>query len=199
MRVLVGPGLETDGVGPALVLAHSLAGPEGEVVLLREYGVGSLSRALTAAEVQSIREALLGYPLAGDDPVGQSRGSVVGYVCAGRAVRGSAENTAVAVTDHADLTWRSPLAGPNDDRLGPRFPRVDGVYAADMVMERAAVGSGVTIIPAAVAGITKDAGEAGWEWGVIEALGLYAVSSELIAVAIIAAHLGLRLGAAMIL
>ena len=34
----------------------------------------------------------------------------------------------VAITDHLNLTGRSPLAGANDDRLGPRFPDMSEVY-----------------------------------------------------------------------
>lgn len=34
----------------------------------------------------------------------------------------------VLITDHLNLTGRSPLVGPNDDRLGPRFPDMSAVY-----------------------------------------------------------------------
>lgn len=34
----------------------------------------------------------------------------------------------VLIADHINLTGRSPLLGPNDDRLGPRFPDMSAAY-----------------------------------------------------------------------
>jgi purine-nucleoside phosphorylase len=34
----------------------------------------------------------------------------------------------VLISDHLNLTGRTPLLGPNDDRLGPRFPDMTEVY-----------------------------------------------------------------------
>lgn len=34
----------------------------------------------------------------------------------------------VLITDHINMTFRSPLTGPNDDSLGPRFPDLQGAY-----------------------------------------------------------------------
>lgn len=35
----------------------------------------------------------------------------------------------VLITDHINLAGRNPLVGPNDDRLGPRFPDMTNVYS----------------------------------------------------------------------
>ena len=35
----------------------------------------------------------------------------------------------VLISDHLNLTARTPLMGPNDDRLGPRFPDMTEVYS----------------------------------------------------------------------
>jgi purine-nucleoside phosphorylase len=38
----------------------------------------------------------------------------------------------VLIRDHLNLTGRNPLAGDNDDRLGPRFPDMTEVYPKDL-------------------------------------------------------------------
>ena len=48
---------------------------------------------------------------------------------AGGLGEGLAPGDLVAITDHLNLTARNPLVGPNDDRLGPRFPDMTGVYS----------------------------------------------------------------------
>jgi purine-nucleoside phosphorylase len=42
----------------------------------------------------------------------------------------------VVISDHVNLTARSPLVGPNDDELGPRFPDMSDAY--DRELRRAA-------------------------------------------------------------
>lgn len=49
---------------------------------------------------------------------------------AGGLGEGLAPGDLVAITDHLNLTARNPLVGPNDDRLGPRFPDMTGAYSA---------------------------------------------------------------------
>jgi purine-nucleoside phosphorylase len=38
----------------------------------------------------------------------------------------------VLIRDHINLTGRNPLFGPNDDRLGPRFPDMSAVYSQQL-------------------------------------------------------------------
>lgn len=35
----------------------------------------------------------------------------------------------VLISDHVNLTGRTPLLGPNDDRIGPRFPDMSNAYS----------------------------------------------------------------------
>lgn len=48
---------------------------------------------------------------------------------AGGVNRDYAPGDLVLLRDHINLTARSPLMGPNDDRLGPRFPDMTEVYS----------------------------------------------------------------------
>lgn len=45
----------------------------------------------------------------------------------------------VIVSDHLNLAGHNPLTGPNDDRLGPRFPDMSEVYSLDLRVELAQV------------------------------------------------------------
>lgn len=38
----------------------------------------------------------------------------------------------VLISDHLNLTARNPLMGPNDDRLGPRFPDMSEIYSKEL-------------------------------------------------------------------
>lgn len=176
------------------------------MVSLAAAGVRDLGRALSAAEVYAVRKALLGSDPGEAVAAGVSRDVIVGYVCAGsggtgtdkRDGRVAAETCVVAVADHANLTWRSPLAGPNDDRLGPRFPVMTGLYAPDVVAERLGGVPGMVVSSGAVAGVGDDARLTGFEMKMVAARGFEAASSELVPVAILAAHLGWRVAAAVI-
>jgi purine-nucleoside phosphorylase len=39
----------------------------------------------------------------------------------------------MAITDHINMTGQSPLTGPNDDSLGPRFPDMSRVYDQELL------------------------------------------------------------------
>jgi len=47
--------------------------------------------------------------------------------------------TLVPISDHLNLTARNPLIGPNDDRLGPRFPDMTTVYSLRLRTELARI------------------------------------------------------------
>ncbi len=182
MRVLLSPGAEALAQG--LDVAEALAGSKVGVALLSQWGARNLRRPLSRAEVQIVREALAGDEL------------LVGYVCAGTAVPGgcAAGERSVVVTDHVNLTWCSPLTGPNDERFGPRFPVVAGAYrpeAAGVVPESGSL-RGV------VAGVRDDRRLTAFEAGVVARHGIPAVSSELVSVLILAAHMGLRVAAIVV-
>jgi purine-nucleoside phosphorylase len=53
----------------------------------------------------------------------------------------------VMITDHLNLTGRNPLTGPNDDRLGPRFPDMSEVYSHEMRSSLTAVFHDLGITP----------------------------------------------------
>jgi hypothetical protein len=198
VRVLLSPLSEPGSDAVVAAVAQALAGPDGESVPLRGLSEASFRRSLSEGEIYLLRRALLGLDpdlLGGKDEV---RPPVVGYVCAGKAVLPSGEGTVIAVADHVNLTWRSPLTGQNDDRLGRRFPVIAGMYEPGLVLSR--VGPGVTLPVelGVVAGVRDDRCLLEFESRMVHEQDLAAFSSELVAVALLAAHLGIRLAAAVV-
>ncbi len=59
---------------------------------------------------------------------------------AGGAGDGLAPGDLVLIRDHLNLAARNPLEGPNDERLGPRFPDMSAAY--DPELRRIAVAAG---------------------------------------------------------
>ena len=188
MKVVVSPRASRErGVSASVALA--LAGAGGAVVFLPQAGVRTLKRPLSAAEVTLLRAALTG-----DDPV-------VGYVCQGAWLpddEACGPVRVVAVSDHVNLTWRSPLTGPNDEAVGPRFPSMTGIYRPEVFLDRVGAAGGIIVETGVVAGVRDDGRLAPYEAEVARAPGYLAVSDELVPVVIVAAHMGLRVAAAVV-
>ena len=102
------------------------------------------------------------------------------------------------MTDHVNLAWRSPLTGRNDDRLGPRFPVVAGMYEPELVSSRIGSEALLSAEQGVVAGVRDDRRLLAFESRMVREQALAAVSSELVPVALLAAHLGFRLAAAVV-
>lgn len=204
MRVLVSPRVDRllrGGGGaagrPAKMVAETLAARENALVSLAESGARDLSRTLSAAEVAVVRAAL-----APERSPGCAGESVVGFVCTGSLLAGAAVGLrtpdAIAVRDHANLTWRSPLTGPNDERVGPRFPSMTGVYLPEVVLERVLAPGGIIVEPGVVAGVEDQSRLTPFEREMAQAGGCVAASAELAPVVILAAHIGLRVAAVVV-
>ncbi len=180
-------------------VATGIGGSGWDIVSLFEAGIHDLGRTQSAAEIHAVRKALLGSDPGRVVAAAMSRDVIVGYVCAGRRVESgrTSEASIVAVVDHANLTWRSPLDGPNDESLGPRFPAMGGIYAPVLVTARLAL-SGLAVVAGIIGGVTDDSRPTGFETKIAAAQGYEALSSELTPVTILAAHLGWRVAAAVI-
>jgi Phosphorylase superfamily len=215
MRVLVGPGTGLPQDGAMMEVARALAGPNGLVLTLGDVGIRNLSRRLSAAEVALLRTALRA---TASDP--EEDDGIVGYVCGGFAAvpaasagdvpAGAVEASRglqpvgtdiVVVEDHVNLTWRSPLTGPNDESAGPRFPSLTGIYLPELTAGRLSqhpLNKGMIVRSGVVAGVFDPARLTAFETEAVEAHAYAAVSAELVPVVIVAAHLGLQVAAATI-
>ncbi len=72
-------------------------------------------------------------------------GIVVLTNAAGGVAAGLAPGDLVLIRDHLNLSGRNPLTGPNDDRLGPRFPDMSAAYDPELRAVARQVGNEVGV------------------------------------------------------
>lgn len=105
------------------------------------------------------------------------------------------------LTDHLNLTGTNPLVGPNDERLGPRFPDMSQVYDPVLctLADDAGRAAGTPLRRGVYAGVLGPSYETPAEIRMIRALGADAVGMSTVLEAIAARHAGMRvLGIAVI-
>lgn len=105
------------------------------------------------------------------------------------------------LTDHINFTGTNPLVGPNDDRLGPRFPDMSQVYDASLrrLAEAAARADRTPLRAGVYAGVVGPSYETPAEIRMLRAFGADAVGMSTVLEAIAARHAGMRvLGVAAI-
>lgn len=99
------------------------------------------------------------------------------------------------VEDHMNLTGANPLVGPNDDRLGPRFPDMTNLYDSGLraILGEVADGLGIRLRHGVYAGLSGPTYETPAEVRMLGLLGAHAVGMSTVPEAIVARHAGLRL------
>lgn len=101
----------------------------------------------------------------------------------------------MVIEDHLNLTGANPLTGPNDDRLGPRFPDMTNAWDRPLreLLYLAATKLGLTLRGGVYAGLSGPNYETPAEVRMLRALGAHAVGMSTVHEAIVARHSGLRL------
>jgi purine-nucleoside phosphorylase len=102
--------------------------------------------------------------------------------------------TLMLISDHINLFPDHPLRGPNDDRVGPRFPDMGRVYPAELrqLAREAAAAAGVELAEGIYAGGTGPSYETPAEVRMLGVLGAHATGMSTVPEAIAAAHMGAR-------
>jgi purine-nucleoside phosphorylase len=98
------------------------------------------------------------------------------------------------IRDHLDLLRDQALRGPNDDRLGPRFPDMTAAYAPEL-RERvrgAAAGAGIALAEGVYAAMSGPAYETPAEVRMLQVLGADAVGMSTVPEVCVARHMGAR-------
>jgi len=102
--------------------------------------------------------------------------------------------TLVAVSDHLNLQGTSPLVGPNDESLGPRFPDMTDAYDPDYrrLAREAAARLGVELGEGVYAAWLGPAFETPAEIRMMRALGADLVGMSTVPEVLAARHMGIR-------
>jgi purine-nucleoside phosphorylase len=100
----------------------------------------------------------------------------------------------MVITDHLNLTGHNPLRGPNDERLGPRFPDMSEAYCREgrAMLHAAARNAGITLREGIYAGLGGPSYETPAEIRMLARLGADAVGMSTVAEVTVARHAGLR-------
>ncbi len=133
------------------------------------------------------------FELLAAQPIGACIGIVVPIVLVGAVAPLAAHGRPVAVSDHVNLTLRSPLSGRWPGGTERVFPPLAGIYQPAVV--RARGGAQVYSDGVVVAGVADAAWLTPFEAEALRETGVFAVSDSLIPSAIIAAYYGLTLAA----
>jgi purine-nucleoside phosphorylase len=100
----------------------------------------------------------------------------------------------MVIDDHINLMGENPLCGPNDKRLGPRFPDLTDLYAAEVraILDRVAARANVEVRHGVYAAVNGPSYETPAEVRALGMLGADAVGMSTVPEAIVARHSGLR-------
>jgi purine-nucleoside phosphorylase len=112
---------------------------------------------------------------------------------AGGVNTGFSSGGLMVIDDHINLIGDNPLAGPNDDRFGPRFPDMTDVYSPRLraIADEAGRGAGLTLPHGVYAALLGPSYETPAEIRYLRIIGADAVGMSTVPEAIVARHMGM--------
>lgn len=113
---------------------------------------------------------------------------------AGGVNTGFAQGALMVIDDHINLIGDNPLAGPNDDRFGARFPDMSQVYSARLrgIADTAAATLGIALSHGVYVALLGPSYETPAEIRYLRTIGADAVGMSTVPEAIVARHMGLE-------
>lgn len=105
-----------------------------------------------------------------------------------------APGTLMLIRDHIDLLRDHPLRGPNDERLGPRFPDMTQAYAPELraLVREVAAASGTHVEEGVYVAMPGPTYETPAEVKMLQTLGADATGMSTVPEVIVARHMGAR-------
>ncbi len=112
-----------------------------------------------------------------------------------------APGSLMMLTDHINMTGLNPLAGPNDDTVGPRFPDMTQAYDPELRgrLAEAAVENGIELHQGVYLACLGPSFETPAEIAMFRTLGADAVGMSTVPECLVANHCGLRVAAISII
>ena len=118
---------------------------------------------------------------------------IISNACGGINVNYS-PGTIMAIADHINLLADNPLIGPNDDRIGPRFPDMSQPYSKRLleVIENVALNNKIRIERGVYAAMSGPCLETRAEYRMLKTLGADVIGMSTVPEVIAAVHAGLE-------